>query len=109
MFRGSGAGCDSGGSPTESAAAPVGSSNRADDDDGVYVLLTMRRRPAIVARARVVAHRIDDRRVPRTLKARWVDVAGVDEGWAARLRRDRVEIVPWLERTRALGGTSIVE
>jgi len=63
----------------------------------------------VAARARDWARRIDDRRVPGTLKAHWVDVAGVDDEWAARLRRDRVEIVPWLERTRRLAGTTIVE
>ena len=65
--------------------------------------------PGILGRARAVTHRFDDRRVPPRLRARWVEVEGVDESWAARLRRDRAEIVPWLDRTRPLDGTTIVE
>jgi len=69
----------------------------------------MSRTSGIVARARTVAHRIDERRIPPTLKAQWVAVEGVDESWTARLRRDRIEIVPWLARTRPLAGTVVVE
>jgi S-adenosylmethionine-dependent methyltransferase len=43
------------------------------------------------------------------MKARWVDAEERDQERADRLRRDRVEIIPWLDRTRTLSGTAILE
>jgi 2-polyprenyl-3-methyl-5-hydroxy-6-metoxy-1,4-benzoquinol methylase len=65
--------------------------------------------PRIATRARELVHRLDDRRVPQSLKERWVHGEERNEEWVARLRRDRVEIIPWLDRTRALAGSAIVE
>lgn len=72
----------------------------------------------IARRIEDVAHRHLRRRaehhVPETLRSRWRDVTPVGSPrakgiWTGRLRRDRAEIVPWMDGVRPLAGTRVLE
>ena len=54
--------------------------------------------------------RSDAARAPAELRTRWLPVpAGVDAVWHDRLRRDRTQIVPWLDSIHPLNGCATLE
>ena len=59
---------------------------------------------------RALLDRLDARAVPDSLSRCWLALPPQAAAeWVWRVRRDRVDIVPWLDRTRPLRGASVVE
>ncbi len=66
------------------------------------------RTTTLLPAARRAMDAAEERLVPRHLRARFtVPTSVTDE--RDRLRRDRMQIIPWLDRTRPLSGTRILE
>src|SRR6185503_8525463 len=66
------------------------------------------RTTTLLPAARRAMDAAEERFVPRHVRARFtVPTSVTDE--RDRLRRDRMQIIPWLDRTRPLSGTRILE
>lgn len=65
---------------------------------------------SIQSAGRALLDRLDARAVPDSLSRCWLALPPqAPAEWVWRVRRDRVDIVPWLDRTRPLRGASVVE
>ncbi len=65
---------------------------------------------SIQSAGRALLDRLDARAVPDSLSRYWQALPHeAPSEWVSRVRRDRIDIVPWLDRTRPLRGASVVE
>lgn len=73
----------------------------------------MSTRAGIRAQVEAAGHRamrrIDHAAVPGSLRARWRTPPDADPVWLDRLRRDRTEILPWLDDLVPLAGSEVLE